>query len=96
MLQVADVTLDAVGWCVGNGQTIKFWTDAWLDNNGPLITCLLPNFDEVNSSESVADLVKDGCWDFNKIAQLLPEPIIKFLLIKSLIRMLEMTLFFGL
>lgn len=80
MHKVADVTLSAISWCVGNGRKIKFWTDMWLDNNGPLVENLIPYTDGIMDSAPIASFVNDGCWDTRKFAHILPEAIVNKIL----------------
>lgn len=75
-----EVVSQGLGWVLGDGKTIKFWSDRWLigDPLSASVTALLP---PEELGKRVADYWLQGLgWDRMKLSQWLPESIIMKLL----------------
>lgn len=60
-------------WTVGNGEDVKFWTDHWIGELGPLKLLAFKPLSEEEESRSVSYYVTDvGTWDWAKFASSLP------------------------
>lgn len=60
-------------WRVGNGMLIKFWTDCWVTNCGPLINYVVGNIPSSEVANFIGDYVTDShSWNMEKFGHLLP------------------------
>ncbi|KAJ6901416.1 hypothetical protein NC651_019242 [Populus alba x Populus x berolinensis] len=66
--------ITGTAWSVRNGRNVKFWSDKWLENFGPLIQ-YVPQVSSVNNiNAAVMDMVSPNnqwCWDWEAFAHLL-------------------------
>ncbi|KAK3204387.1 hypothetical protein Dsin_018433 [Dipteronia sinensis] len=67
-------------WRVGNGDSIKFWTNAWVPNFSPLLVhAILPlSIEQVH--ENVADYLMSSEWKVHKLIGVLPWGVIQSIL----------------
>jgi hypothetical protein len=68
--QGREVLQSGLGWRVGNGESIKFWGDAWLLSPYPQL--LLPPHPAMDPNEKVVALIDHdtGWWNFELIQRL--------------------------
>lgn len=52
LFSVADDTKCDIGWSMGSGKTMKFWSDSWLDVESPLL-----NFVSFDTPMDIEDVV---------------------------------------
>lgn len=61
---------------IGNGKRVRFWLDAWLYDEGPLINKARAEVPIDLQGKCVADFIDiDGDWRWNAFKNLLPTPI---------------------
>lgn len=59
-------------WTSGQGDKIHFWTDQWVDDDGPLINRMVGNVN-VNVETRVSDMVDDSRnWNWQLLGYYLP------------------------
>ena len=62
-----------VRWNLGDGKTVLFWKDSWLESNGPLINHINPGTQVDTINHTVANMVdSSGNWKWEEFAHLLP------------------------
>ncbi|KAK0573533.1 hypothetical protein LWI29_009571 [Acer saccharum] len=71
---------EGMQWRIGNGGCVKFWTDAWIPNFGPLIGHFLNPLSNEQSRENVADYFQSSEWHINKLSKVLPWCVIQRIL----------------
>lgn len=72
LVRVRDILRSQVKFVVGNGESIRFWTDRWCGDN-PLCLSFPVIFSYVSSPEiSISDLARSG-WDLQLRHALSPE-----------------------
>lgn len=60
-------------WTVGNGYSVSFWHDHWLDSMGPLIAYVVNDLPPAICKLTLKDMVSvDGCWKWSLFKQWLP------------------------
>uniref|UniRef100_A0A6N2N1I9 Reverse transcriptase zinc-binding domain-containing protein n=1 Tax=Salix viminalis TaxID=40686 RepID=A0A6N2N1I9_SALVM len=68
-----EVVNQNVSWNLGEGKTVLFWKDSWLENNGPLINLINPGLQVDTINHTVANMVdRSGNWKWEEFAHLLP------------------------
>ncbi|CAI9108429.1 OLC1v1008013C1 [Oldenlandia corymbosa var. corymbosa] len=68
------IILAGIRWTVGNGETIRFWSDIWLNHNTPLaLQSRIPLTDD--DLQKKLNLFMDDCgnWNWNILQQTLPQ-----------------------
>lgn len=69
-------TMVHLKWDPGNGTNVRFWSDSWLGDRGPL---KLLSFAEIPPSEAnrpISDFVVDDSWNWSSFSHLLPQDIL--------------------
>ncbi|KAJ1386947.1 ribonuclease H [Sesbania bispinosa] len=59
-------------WILGNGQKVKFWTDAWLPGGGLLLDSRCADIPIDLMELTVNDFVHNGAWDLTWICHYIP------------------------
>ncbi|KAL5772199.1 hypothetical protein ACOSQ2_012123 [Xanthoceras sorbifolium] len=72
----AKLLFDGTVWRVGDGKTVRFCTDVWMGDCGPLVSHAIIAVNETMLRELVQDYVKNASWDMEKLALVLPWSII--------------------
>lgn len=71
------VFVQGLRWTIGNGQSIKFWSDNWVFQF-PLISKFTPTVgsEDLKVSECI---LESGVWDYGKLLTLVPPYISKII-----------------
>ncbi|XP_024158077.2 uncharacterized protein LOC112165700 [Rosa chinensis] len=65
-------------WRVGDGKTIKFWSDSWILPNA-LINFALPSA-HINPNATICDFWNDTGWDLDLLSSVVPNEIISLII----------------
>ncbi|XVF12875.1 hypothetical protein REPUB_Repub08aG0157600 [Reevesia pubescens] len=77
LLQTRDGIRRGIRWQVGNGNTIKFWSDWWV-GTGPLIHFSTHDMESLDVNMKVnAVLDATGNWDLHRLQTLLPPDLVE-------------------
>lgn len=64
-------------WRLGNGLTVKFWTDNWVPTLGPLIDWTTSPLEPADLLKCVRDFVdRNGNWQLERVRDVLPSQVI--------------------
>jgi len=74
-LGLREVVLVELGWVIGDGRTIHFWTDKWLNNTPLLESVLIDVPDELINANARAFWRNGRGWDAAGLSVFLPENI---------------------
>ena len=78
LLHLRNIFQTSIGWEVGDGKSIHFWTNRWIPNT---LLSQLPNYNQQDKFETVDQYItQEQTWDINKLQQKVPPHIIKLIL----------------
>ena len=65
--------LRGLTWVIGNGKSVRFWLDSWVENERPLIKKATAAVSDVHFLRKVAEYVdEDGQWLWQDFVHVLP------------------------
>lgn len=69
-------------WNLGNGKSVNFWHDAWLEGSPILAPVAKSDLNEENRNRNVNSVaLENGCWDLNYVKHMLPDHIYKIIVV---------------
>lgn len=78
MIWARDIAKDHIKWNINSGNS-NFWWDSW-SSLGPLAKIPQVNFEGNMENCHVKDFIRDGTWDEDKLAAILPRQIILYII----------------
>ncbi|MCI41781.1 putative ribonuclease H protein, partial [Trifolium medium] len=77
IVSVWDKVIEGMQWNIGNGRTVRFWSDNWLPSGILLQDVVTQQIDSALASKPV-DHFSDGNgnWQLQRVLHLIPESIV--------------------